>query len=192
MTMATTYAIHRQTTGFPSSTSSSPPPQPGLQNPKEKDHQPPITFHVTIPFSLPVSPESAASRIIRNMGKFGLYYFEFVWIVLFIALVPQRKVSAIIMAATKEAAIAYLLLLRGVPASLVLARKILDRKLLVLGLLGVGTGAALVATHSGLHLLITLAATLPLVLAHAGLWSGWGAVDPLLENDDVHQYAPLV
>ncbi|XP_019158766.1 PREDICTED: uncharacterized protein LOC109155605 [Ipomoea nil] len=164
--------------------SPSPSPQPD-ENPK-KHH--PLTFQITCPFSIPSTPESAASRIITNLGKLSLYYFEFIWLVLFIALIPERKVSLIIMVATKEAAIIYTLLMRAVPASLVLVHRVLDRRL-VLSLLGFGTVIALIATHSGLHLLITLAATIPIILAHAALWCGW--VDACENNND-NEFTPLV
>nr|GLL34493.1 uncharacterized protein LOC109155605 [Ipomoea trifida]GMD34849.1 PRA1 family protein F3-like [Ipomoea batatas] len=154
------------------------------ENPKEH----PLTFQITCPFSIPSTPESAASRIITNLGRLSLYYFEFVWLVLFIALVPKRHVSLVIMVATKEAAIIYTLLMRAVPASLVLVHRVLDRRL-VFSLLAFGTGIALIATDSGLHLLITLAATIPIILAHASLWCGW--VDAC-ENNNVNEYSPLV
>nr|GMC92550.1 PRA1 family protein F3-like [Ipomoea batatas] len=161
-------------------------PQPNDQYEKSTKNQ--LTFQITIPFSIPSTPESAATRIIRNLEKFKLYYFEFIWLVLFIALIPRRKVSLIILAATKEAAIIYLLLMRAVPASLVLIHKILDKRL-ILSLLALGTGIALIATRSGLHLVITLAATMTIILAHAGLWSGW--VDAV-ENNNVDEYTPLL
>lgn len=165
--------------------SSSPQPKDQLEE-NPKIHQ--LTFQITCPFSIPSTPEAGASRIIRNLGKLGLYYFEFIWLVLFIALIPKRKVSLIIMVATKEAAIIYTLLMSAVPASLVLVHKILDKRL-VLSLLALGTGIALIATHSGPHLLITLAATIPIILAHAGLWCGW--VDAC-ESNSVNEFTPLV
>lgn len=168
------------------SVSPSSSPEPNYEYEKSRKNQ--FTFQITIPFSIPSTPESAATRIIRNLEKFRLYYFEFVWLVLFIALIPKRKVSLIILAATKEAAIIYTLLMRAVPASLVLVHKILDKRL-ILSLLALGTGIALIATHSGLHLVITLAATMPIILAHAGLWSGW--VDSV-ENNNVDEYTPLL
>ncbi|KAJ6959159.1 hypothetical protein NC653_037455 [Populus alba x Populus x berolinensis] len=94
-------------------------------------------FRLVCPFSIPSSPEAASLRIIRNLGHFALYYTHFVWIVLFITLIPQRKIIY---------------------------------KSMVLGLIAVATMIELIATAAGLHLVITLAATVPIVLIHAVLW----------------------
>jgi hypothetical protein len=47
--------------------------------------------------------------------------------------------------------------------------KIIDKSI-VLGLIAVATMIELIATEAGLHLVITSAATVPIVLIHAVLW----------------------
>ncbi|XP_055815062.1 uncharacterized protein LOC129884807 [Solanum dulcamara] len=177
----------------PSATSSNSPsqtqPDESKQNPNFEKNQP-FSFQIICPFSIPVTPESAATRIIKNLGKIGPYYAEFVWIVLFIALIPERKVSLVFLVAIKEVAILYLLLLRAV-ANSVLFRWlfVFDTRLIVLPLLAIGTCLALIFTYAGLHLLITLAATLPIVLAHAVLW----IADDCSLNEKINQESvPLV
>ncbi|CAN4125973.1 unnamed protein product [Withania somnifera] len=158
-----------------SSTTSSNPksqtqPDESKQSPNLEKTQP-FSFQIVSPFSFPSTPESAAARIIKNLGKFGLYYAEFVWIVLFIALIPQRKVSLVYLVAIKEVTILYLILLRAVVNSVQFRWLIaFDTRPVVLPLLAIGTCLALIFTHAGLHLLITLTATLPIVLFHAVLW----------------------
>ncbi|CAN4111885.1 unnamed protein product [Withania somnifera] len=119
----------------------------------------------------PDESKQTAARIIKNLGKFGLYYAELVWIVLFISLIPQRKVSLVYLVAIKEVTILYLLLLRALANSVLFHWLIaFDTRPIVLPLLSIGTCLALIFTHAGIHLLITLAATLPIILAHAILW----------------------
>lgn len=62
----------------------------------------------------------------------------------------------------------FLLLLRAVPSSNIV-HKILDKRV-VLPLIFVATVVQLVVTDAGLHLLVTLAGSLPVVLVHAVLW----------------------
>jgi hypothetical protein len=126
-------------------------------------------FRLVCPFSIPSSPEAASLRIIRNLGHFALYYTHFVWIVLFIALIPERKVSLIFLVIMTYVASLYLLLLRALPPNFYLLDKIIDKSI-VLGLIAVATMIELIATEAGLHLVITLAATVPIVLIHAVLW----------------------
>lgn len=124
-------------------------------------------FKLLCPFNIPLSPEAAAVRIIRNLGDFGLYYTLFVWIILFISLVPKRKVSLIFLVAMTVVACLYLLLLRALPNSVVLHR-VID-KWLVLALLAIVTGVELILTRAAIHLLITLACGIPIILVHAVL-----------------------
>lgn len=176
-----------------SATSANPPSETKPYESKESSNlekNQPFSFQITCPFSIPSTPESAAARIIRNLGKFGLYYAEFVWIVLFIALIPERKVSLVYLVAMKEVTILYLLLLRAV-ANTVLFRWlfVFDTKPIVLPLLAIGTCFALIFTHAGIHLLITLAATLPIVLAHSVLWI---AEDYGLNEEITQESVPLI
>lgn len=61
----------------------------------------------------------------------------------------------------------YMLLLRALPDSIVLHR-IVDKQL-VLALLAMVTVVELVLTHAGIHLLVTLAFGLPVIVVHAVL-----------------------
>ena len=126
-------------------------------------------FRLVCPLSIPSSSEAASLRIIQNLAHFALYYTHFVWIVLFITLIPQRKVSLILLVIMTYVASLFLLLLRACPANFHLLRKIIDKRI-VLGLIVMATMIELIATDAGLHLVITLAATVPLVLTHAVFW----------------------
>ncbi|KDP43861.1 hypothetical protein JCGZ_20871 [Jatropha curcas] len=125
-------------------------------------------FRLVCPFNIPPNPDAAALRIIRNLHHFALYYTHFVWIVLFITLIPARKVSLILLVIMTYVGSLYLLLLSGVPNSNII-HKILDKRI-VLPLIVIATMVQLVLTHAAIHLLLTLAATLPVVLVHAVLW----------------------
>ncbi|KAA8515831.1 hypothetical protein F0562_018558 [Nyssa sinensis] len=124
-------------------------------------------FKLICPFDIPSSPETAAVRIIRNLGHFGLYYTLFVWVILFIALIPKRKVSLIFFMAMTVVTCSYLFLLRLLPNSVVLHR-IIDKRL-VLALLAIVTAVELILTRSAIHLFVTLAAATPIILVHAVL-----------------------
>ncbi|KAL2478039.1 PRA1 family protein F2 [Forsythia ovata] len=125
------------------------------------------SFQFTCPFNIPSTPESAAVRIIKNLAKFSLYYAIFVWTVLFITLIPQRKVSLILLVAMTEVTVLYFLLLRALPNSVVLHR-IIDKRV-VLFLLFMITSVELILTHAFIHLFATLSATIPIILLHAVL-----------------------
>ncbi|KAF2300241.1 hypothetical protein GH714_010946 [Hevea brasiliensis] len=83
-------------------------------------------------------------------------------------LIPQRKVSLILLVIMTYVGSLYLLLLSAVPSSNII-HKILDKRL-VLPVIVVATMVELVLTDAGLHLLLTLAGSLPVVLVHAVLW----------------------
>ncbi|KAK4414298.1 PRA1 family protein F4 [Sesamum alatum] len=123
------------------------------------------TLSFSFPFNIPSSPESAAIRIVRNLGKFSLYYAIFVWTVLFITLIPERKDSVVCLVITTEITFLYFLLLRSFPDSILL-HKIIDKRV-VLFLVFVITAVLLILTRAAVHLLVVLAATLPVVLLHA-------------------------
>ncbi|KAF5731600.1 hypothetical protein HS088_TW18G00281 [Tripterygium wilfordii] len=125
-------------------------------------------FRFVCPFNIPSTPEAAAIRIIKNLHHFGLYYSLFVWIVLFITLIPKRKVSLIYLVIMTYVTTVYVLLIRALPSASFL-HKIIGRGV-VLPLIGLGTMVELILTEAGLHLLICLAATMPIVLVHAVLW----------------------
>ncbi|KAJ6859985.1 hypothetical protein NC651_036344 [Populus alba x Populus x berolinensis] len=144
------------------------PPDPEDSTGKNRDDFERPEFRVVCPFSIPSSPEAASLRIRRNLGHFALYYTHFVWIVLFITLIPQQKVSLILLVIMTYVASLYLLLLRALPPYFHLLHKIIYKSM-VLGLIAVATMIELIATEAGLHLVITLAATVPIVLIHAVL-----------------------
>ncbi|CAN4111884.1 unnamed protein product [Withania somnifera] len=161
-------AVHR-----PSATSANPPsqtqPDESKQSPNLEKNKP-FSLQIICPFGISFNLESAASRIIKDVSKFWLYYAEFMWIVLFIVLFPERKVSLVCLVAMKEVAILYLLLLRAVANSVLFCWLVaFDTRPIVLPLLAIGTCLALILTDAGIHLLITLALTFPIVLAHAVL-----------------------
>ncbi|CAK9169530.1 unnamed protein product [Ilex paraguariensis] len=155
--MASYGTIHR-----PSTTTSEPASAPQTDNSKAKTR---TDFKIICPFNIPLTPEAAAVRIIRNLGYFGLYYALFIWVILFITLVPKRKLSLILLVAMTIVACLYLLLLRALPDSVVLHR-IIDKRF-VLFLLVVITAVELILTRAAIHLFVTLAATIPIVLVHA-------------------------
>lgn len=132
----------------------------------KKDHG--YSFKFICPFSIPPTSEAAAVRIIKNLLFFGLYYLLFVYIVLFITLIPRRKVSLVFLVAMREIAFLYLLLLRALPNSFILNKTI--NKFFVLFLLCVITGVEMIVTRAGIHLLITLVSTTPVILFHAAFW----------------------
>lgn len=156
------------TTQRPSSNAPSPPPSQGDESrnspsPRKNSY----TLSFSCPFNIPPSPESAAVRIVKNLEKFGLYYSIFIWTVLFIALVPARKVSVVYLVGTTEVAFLFSLLLRAFPDSVILHR-IIDKKF-VYFLLFVITAMELILTKAALHLFVVLASTLPIVMIHAAL-----------------------
>ena len=125
-------------------------------------------FKVVCPLKIPSSAEAAALRIITNLNHFALYYTHFVWIILFITLIPKRKVSLIFLVIMTYVASLYLLLLSAVPRSNII-HKVLDKRI-VLPVIVIATMVELIVTQAALHLLLTLTGSLPVVLVHAVLW----------------------
>ncbi|KAK7340443.1 hypothetical protein VNO77_21145 [Canavalia gladiata] len=132
-------------------------------------------FKIYCPINIPLTGEDAGVRIIRNMENFGLYYTLFVWIILFITLIPQRKVSLILLVIMTYVTTLYCLLLRACPNSVVLHR-IIDKRF-VLALLAIATALQLIFTEAGIHLAVTLACSVPIVLVHAILWASFDAFE---------------
>ncbi|XP_061359716.1 uncharacterized protein LOC133303760 [Gastrolobium bilobum] len=120
------------------------------------------------PFNIPLTSEAAAIRIIRNLKNLGVYYTLFLWIILFITLIPQRKMSLILLVIMTYVTTLYCLMLRACPNSVVLHRSI-DKRF-VLALLIFATVVQLILTEAGIHLAVTLACAVPIVLLHAVLW----------------------
>lgn len=159
-------ASHGTTTHRPATTS----PSPTISRddePEESIQKYLNRFKSTSPFNIPSTPESAAVRIIKNLEKFSLYYSIFVWTVLFITLIPRRKVSLILLVAMTEVTFLYFLLLRALPSSVVL-HKIIGKRV-VLFLLFMITSVELIVTGAFVHLFVTLSATIPIVILHAVL-----------------------
>lgn len=122
------------------------------------------------PINIPLTQDAAASRIIRNLGNLGLYYTLFIWIILFITLIPERKVSLILLVIMTYVTTLYCLLLRACPNSVVLHR-IIDKRI-VFSLLFIATAIQLILTEAGIHFAVTLTCSVPVVLLHAVLWAG--------------------
>ncbi|KAE9622098.1 hypothetical protein Lal_00032984 [Lupinus albus] len=180
--MANYGTTHRipTTSTTPSSTTYEP------KEPNEKKHS---DFKFFCPFNIPLTSEASAIRIIKNLENLGLYYTLFVWIVLFITLIPQRKVSLILLVIMTYVTTLYILLLRACPNSEVL-HKIIDKRF-VLALLAIATSVQLILTKAGIHLAVTLACTIPIVLVHAVLWVSFDAFE--VEDGSVSgELAPLV
>ncbi|KAK7340441.1 hypothetical protein VNO77_21143 [Canavalia gladiata] len=125
-------------------------------------------FKIYWPFNMPLSSEAAAIRVIRNLENLGLYYTLFVWIILFIVLIPHRKLSLILFVIMTYVTVLYCLILKAHPNSVLLHRSI-DKKF-VFGLLVFATVVQLILTEAGIHLAVTLACAVPFVLVHAVLW----------------------
>ncbi|XP_047161591.1 uncharacterized protein LOC124831598 [Vigna umbellata] len=158
---------------------SSPPPpsstDPNERQPKGSQEIFYANFRVYCPINIPPSSEAAGVRVMRNIGSFGLYYTLFVWIILFITLIPSRKVSLILLVIMTYVTTIYCLILRAFPNSVVLHR-IIDKRV-VLTLLAVATAVQLILTEAGIHLAVTLASSAPLVLVHAVLWASFDAFE---------------
>lgn len=138
------------------------PPLASQNNDSPKKNIYTLTF--SFPFNIPPTPESAAVRIVKNLERFSLYYFIFIWTVLFIALVPKRKVSVIFLVAMTEVTFLYFLLLGALP----ILQRIIDKRF-VLFVLFVVTCIELILTQAAVHLFIVLGATVPIVVLHAAL-----------------------
>ncbi|WCJ41316.1 hypothetical protein M5689_022195 [Euphorbia peplus] len=125
-------------------------------------------FKIVCPMNIPSSLGAAAIRTRKNLSHFALHYTHFIWIILFITLIPRRKVSLILLVIMTYVASLYLLLVQALPKTNITA-KILDKRL-VLSVIVLATVIQLIATHAGLHLVFTLVGTLPVILVHVVFW----------------------
>ncbi|CAL0328166.1 unnamed protein product [Lupinus luteus] len=171
-------------------TTTTPSPTSETYEPKAPHEKKFSDFKIFCPFNIPLTSEASAIRIIKNFQNLGLYYTLFVWIVLFITLIPERKVSLILLVIMTYVTTLYILLLRAYPNSEVL-HKIIDKRF-VLGLLAIATALQLIFTDAWIHLAVTLACTIPIVLVHAVLWVSFDAFE--VEDGSVSSgdLAPLV
>ncbi|KAM5554545.1 PRA1 family protein F2 [Rosa sericea] len=162
--MASHGTVQRQST----TTSTSPTlPTTHPHEPKDSTPRVKLEFSLCFPFNIPKTPEAAAARIIRNLSYYRLYYTLFIWIILFIALLPERKLSLIFLIAMTALTCSFLAVMRLVPAdSVVLQYKIIDRRL-VLALLVIATMVELIVTDAAIHLFVTLACATPVILVYA-------------------------
>ncbi|KAK7394599.1 hypothetical protein VNO78_15131 [Psophocarpus tetragonolobus] len=154
----------------PTTSTASAPSSPTLDTYEPKGpHQKLYTdFKIYWPFTVPLTSEAAAIRVIRNLENLGLYYILFVWIILFIVLIPHSKLSLILLVIMTYVTVLYCLLLRANPKSIFLHRT-MDKRF-VLAFLLFATIALLILTEAGIPLAVTLACVVPLVLVHAVLW----------------------
>ncbi|KAG4922582.1 hypothetical protein JHK82_051554 [Glycine max] len=171
------------TSSTPQSTADTYEPEP--KAPHEKFYS---DFRIYCPINIPSTSEAAGVRIMRNMCNFGLYYTLFVWIILFITLIPQRKVSLILFVIMTYVTTLYFLLLRAFPNSVVLHR-IIDKRV-VLALLAIATAVQLILTKAGIHLAVTLASSVPVLLVHAVLWASYDAFE-VEDSSAKGELAPL-
>lgn len=167
------------TTTTPSSTTDPYDPK----GPSEKLY---TDFKIYWPFNIPLTSEAAAIRVIRNLENLGLYYTLFVWIILFIVLIPHRKLSLILFVIMTYATVLYCVVLRAYPNSMLLHRSI-DKRF-VLALLVFATIVQLILTEAGIHLAVTLACAVPIVLVHAVLWISHHVFEI---EDGTQEMAPL-
>ncbi|KAL6547317.1 hypothetical protein OROMI_023038 [Orobanche minor] len=153
-----------------------PPPPPPQNSDESKDfsRKKLYTISFSFPFDIPSSLESAALRIVRNLESFSLYYATFVWTLLFVALIPKRKVSVVCLVATTEVAFLYSLMMCALPDSVILHTTI-DKRIVYF--LFVVTAVELILSKAGLHLLIVLSVTVPIVMLIATLTKRDIAVD---------------
>ncbi|XP_045793405.1 PRA1 family protein F1-like [Trifolium pratense] len=172
-------------------TSSKPSPTTDKHEPKEQHEKSFADFKFYCPINIPLTSEAAASRIIRNFGNFGLYYTLLVWIILFIYLIPDRKVSLILLVSMTYVTTLYCLILRSFPNSVVL-HKIMDKRI-VLSLLFIATAVQMILTDAGIQFAITLTSSVPVVLLHAVLWIGSYEYDAYetLEGTGKEELAPI-
>lgn len=161
-------SIHTSVVQRPSTLQTTEPISQTTRIPMKQNGSSSSLFKILWPLSFPSTEEAAVARISTNFKVFGLYYLFFIYIVLFIALIPKRKVSLILLVIMKEITFLYVLLLRALPNSVFL-HKIIDKRF-VFFLLSIITGVELVLTGSAIHLLVTLASASPIVLAHSLLW----------------------
>ncbi|KAB2626881.1 PRA1 family protein B6-like [Pyrus ussuriensis x Pyrus communis] len=151
------------------STTSTPPPPPtatdDLNQRKDSTGKKRNDSKLFCLFNIPATPEATAVRIVRNFSYFGLYYTLFIFTILSITLVPQRKDSLIFLTVMTVVGCLYLVLLRVVPESLLLHKTV--ERLVVLVLLAIGTMIELILTDAAVHLFVTLASVIPILLVHA-------------------------
>lgn len=183
-TFGTTQRISTASSSTPSLLSNDQPKEP--KSPHEKQFK---EFNIYCPLNIPLTPEAAALRMIRNLGNLGLYYTLFVWIILFITLIPQRKVSLILLVIMSYVTTLFLLLLKAYPNSYILHR-VIDKRF-VLAILAFATMVQLILTEAGIHLGLTLACSLPIVLLHAVLWISHNEISENSEASFVGELAPL-
>ncbi|KAJ8628495.1 hypothetical protein MRB53_021802 [Persea americana] len=164
--MASYGTIQRPST-LPNPASFQPPQPPPTSTHSHKNM---THFNLLQYFNIPSSPEAAAIRIVRNMRYFHVYYTVLVWLILFVSLIPRRLLSLILLVVTTAVGCFYLLLLRAVPDSVILHR-IIDPRLVV-ALLGIVTVVELVLTRATIHLLVSLAVGVFIILVHAVLRMG--------------------
>lgn len=143
-------------------------PTTNTTEPKGQHEKPFADFKFYCPVNIPLTSEAAASRIIRNLGNLGLFYTLFIWIILFITLIPCRKVSLILLVIMTYVTTLYCLLLRACPNS-VLLHRIIDKRI-ILSLLFIATAIQLILTDAGIHFAVTMTCSVPVVLLHAVLW----------------------
>ncbi|XP_028180335.1 uncharacterized protein LOC114367368 isoform X2 [Glycine soja] len=73
----------------PTTTTTPSPPSLDPYEPKAPHEKLYTDFKIYWPFTTPLTSEAAAIRVIRNLENLGLYYTLFVWIILFIVLIPH-------------------------------------------------------------------------------------------------------
>ncbi|KAG5013944.1 hypothetical protein AAZX31_09G223900 [Glycine max] len=173
----------------PTTTTTPSPPSLDPYEPKAPHEKLYTDFKIYWPFTTPLTSEAAAIRVIRNLENLGLYYTLFVWIILFIVLIPHRKSSLILLVIMTYVIVLYCLVLRAHPKSVFLHRTI-DKKF-VLALLVFATFVQLILTEAGIQLAVTLACAVPFLLVHAVFWVSHHGFE-IEDDSDTKEMAPLV
>lgn len=165
------------------------PPTTDTYEPKSPHEKLYANFKFYCPINIPLTQEVAASRIIRNLKNIGLYYTLFIWIILFITLIPDRKLSLILLVIMTYVTTLYCLILRSCPNSHLLHR-IIDKKI-VLTFLVIATAIQLIMTDAGTHFAITSTCSVPVVLLHSVLWDSSYDGYETNEGSGTQELAPL-
>ncbi|KAK8944268.1 hypothetical protein KSP39_PZI008565 [Platanthera zijinensis] len=116
-------------------------------------------------FSLPAGRRAAASRAFRNLAAFRSHYALLLWISLLSFLFHSHRATVLFLMVVSKVALSYAVVLRIFPNS-VLLQRILDRRVVVALFLALVI-VKVVLAGAVANLLLSLAAAIPIILAHA-------------------------
>lgn len=135
-------------------------------------------------FSFPQTLASIPHRLKRNLSAFRIHYSVLLWISLLLALAPSHKPTMLFLMAASKIALLYEVLLKAVPSTWRLVRRVLDRRFV----LGVFLGVVLVelAITGALNRLgVAMGVGAPVILMHAVFFrEEAGGSDPEVKEGD--------